>query len=89
MPGGHRVLAKSSTLGSGIPFRDLLFAAALCRPRTIDAAIKGEASQCDSDFPGFLTEMAQVLRLGGHVLYADFRFRDGFTAFGRPSLPRR
>lgn len=45
----------------------------------LDAVINVEASHCYPDFPGFLTEVARVLRPGGHFLYADFRFRDGFA----------
>lgn len=43
---------------------------------SLDAVINVEASHCYPDFPGFLTEVARVLRPGGHFLYADFRFRD-------------
>jgi len=43
---------------------------------TFDAVINIEASHCYPDFPGFLAEVARVLRPGGHFLYADFRFAD-------------
>jgi ubiquinone/menaquinone biosynthesis C-methylase UbiE len=43
-----------------------------------DAVINVEASHCYPDFAGFLAEVARVLRPGGHFLYADFRFRDGW-----------
>lgn len=43
---------------------------------TFDAVINVEASHCYPDFPGFLAEVARVLRPGGHFLYADFRFGD-------------
>lgn len=43
------------------------------------AVINVEASHCYPDFPGFLREVARVLRSGGHFLYADFRFSDGFA----------
>lgn len=46
-------------------------------PDTFDAVINVEASHCYPDFPRFLTEVARVLRPGGHFLYADFRFDDG------------
>lgn len=42
-----------------------------------DAVINVEASHCYPDFPRFLAEVARVLRPGGHLLYADFRFSDG------------
>lgn len=46
---------------------------------SLDAVISVEASHCYPDFPGFLAEVARVLKTGGHFLYADFRFRDGFA----------
>ena len=46
-------------------------------PDAFDAVINVEASHCYPDFPRFLTEVARVLRPGGHFLYADFRFDDG------------
>jgi SAM-dependent methyltransferase len=47
----------------------------------LDAVINVEASHCYPDFPGFLSEVARVLRPGGHFLYADFRYRNCFTAW--------
>ncbi len=44
-----------------------------------DAVINVEASHCYPDFPRFLVEVARVLKPGGHFLYADFRFADGFA----------
>lgn len=52
-----------------------------CPDQSLDAVINVEASHCYPDFPGFLAEVARVLRPGGHFLYADFRFRDGFAAW--------
>ena len=46
---------------------------------SLDAVINVEASHCYPDFPGFLAEVARVLRPGGHFLYADFRFSDLFA----------
>jgi SAM-dependent methyltransferase len=43
---------------------------------TFDTVINVEASHCYPNFPRFLTEVARVLRPGGHFLYADFRFRE-------------
>ncbi len=48
---------------------------------SLDAVINVEASHCYPDFPGFLTEVACVLRPGGHFLYADFRFSDLFVGW--------
>jgi len=41
-----------------------------------DAVINVEASHCYPDFPLFLSEVARVLKPGGHLLYADFRYRE-------------
>lgn len=43
---------------------------------SFDAVLNVEASHCYPDFPAFLAEAARVLRPGGHLLYADFRFSD-------------
>jgi len=43
--------------------------------------INVEASHCYPDFPGFLAEVARVLRPGGHFLYADFRLEPDFQAW--------
>ncbi len=48
---------------------------------TFDAVINVEASHCYPDFSRFLAEAARVLRPGGHLLYADFRFRDDLPAW--------
>jgi SAM-dependent methyltransferase len=45
-------------------------------PNTFDVVVNVEASHCYPDFPRFLAEVARVLRPGGHLLYADFRFSD-------------
>ena len=45
---------------------------------SLDTVINVEASHCYPDFPGFLVEVARVLRPGGHFLYTDFRFSDMF-----------
>ena len=49
---------------------------------SFDAVINVEASHCYPDFPRFLAEVARVLRPGGHLLYADFRFGDGVISGG-------
>jgi SAM-dependent methyltransferase len=48
---------------------------------SFDAVLNVEASHCYPDFPGFLREVARVLRPGGHFLYADFRFGDSIAAW--------
>jgi SAM-dependent methyltransferase len=48
---------------------------------TFDAAVNVEASHCYPSFGKFLSEVARVLRPGGHFLYADFRFADGIAAW--------
>ena len=41
-----------------------------------DTVINVEASHCYPNFQRFLSEVARVLRPGGHFLHADFRFAD-------------
>ena len=48
-------------------------------PNAFDAVINVEASHCYPSLPRFLAEVARVLRPGGHLLYADFRFADGMA----------
>jgi SAM-dependent methyltransferase len=43
---------------------------------SLDAVLNLEASHCYPDFPGFLANVHRVLRPGGHLLYADFRFAE-------------
>ena len=45
-------------------------------PQSFDVVLNVEASHCYPDFPGFLAKAARALKTGGHLLYADFRFRD-------------
>ena len=52
-----------------------------CSDSAFDAVINVEASHCYPDFPRFLSEVARVLKPGGHFLYADFRFRDSIPAW--------
>jgi len=54
-----------------LPFGDCSF----------DVVINVEASHCYPDFPGFLREVARVLKPGGHFLYADFRFRPDIASW--------
>jgi SAM-dependent methyltransferase len=65
----HRVAGLGFVHGDAekLPFAD----------NTFDAVLNVEASHCYPDFPRFLTEVARVLRPGGHFLYADFRFGEG------------
>jgi len=69
----HAVQGLSFLQGDAqnLPFPDASF----------DAVINLEASHCYPDFPAFLAEVARVLRPGGHFLYADFRFSEGFAAW--------
>ena len=64
----HKVDGLSFVQGDAqkLPFPD----------NSLDAVINVEASHCYPDFPGFLVEVARVLRPGGHFLYTDFRFSD-------------
>ena len=60
---------------------NLLFA-----DHTFDVVINVEASHCYPHFPKFLSEVARVLRPGGHFLYADFRFSDGIPQWEQDLL---
>lgn len=46
-----------------------------------DAVVNVEASHCYPSFPGFLAEVKRVLKPGGHLLYADFRFSEDQAAW--------
>jgi len=50
---------------------------------TFDAVVNVEASHCYEGFRRFLTEVARVLRPGGYLLYADFRFNDRMAEWDR------
>jgi ubiquinone/menaquinone biosynthesis C-methylase UbiE len=67
----HRVKGLEFQQGDAqkLPFPD----------QSMDAVINVEASHCYPDFPGFLKEAARVLKPGGHLLYADFRFRESVS----------
>jgi ubiquinone/menaquinone biosynthesis C-methylase UbiE len=54
-----------------LPFPDASF----------DAVLNVEASHCYPNFPRFLAEVARVLRPGGALLYADFRFNEGLAVW--------
>jgi ubiquinone/menaquinone biosynthesis C-methylase UbiE len=65
----HRLPGLEFVCGDAekLPFADASF----------DCVINVEASHCYASFPQFLAEAARVLRRGGVLLYADFRFEDG------------
>ncbi len=46
---------------------------------TFDTVINVEASHCYPSLPRFLAEVARVLRPGGALLYADFRFSESLA----------
>lgn len=48
---------------------------------SFDVVLNVEASHCYPSLPRFLAEVARVLRPGGHFLYADFRFAQGFESW--------
>jgi ubiquinone/menaquinone biosynthesis C-methylase UbiE len=54
-----------------MPFGDQFF----------DAMVNVEASHIYPHFERFLAEVPRVLRPGVHLLYPDFRNRDGFPAW--------
>jgi ubiquinone/menaquinone biosynthesis C-methylase UbiE len=65
--GRHRLPGLDFVQGNAesLPFAD----------DSLDAVINVEASHLYFRFPRFLSEVARVLRPGGHFLYADFRLR--------------
>lgn len=67
----HKVPGLTFVQGNAqeLPFEDHSF----------DAVINIEASHCYPSLPGFLAEVARVLRPGGHFLYADVRRCDRFA----------
>ena len=44
---------------------------------SFDVVINVEASHCYPDFPGFVDEVARVLKPGGRFCHADLRYRNG------------
>jgi len=44
---------------------------------SFDVVMNVEASHCYPDFPGFVAEVARVLRPGGRFCHADLRYRSG------------
>jgi SAM-dependent methyltransferase len=44
---------------------------------SFDVVMNVEASHCYPDFPGFVDEVARVLKPGGRFLHADLRYRSG------------
>ena len=44
---------------------------------SLDAVINVEASHCYPDFPGFVSEVARVLKPGSRFCHADLRYRSG------------
>lgn len=71
----HRVEGLSFTPGDAenLPFPDASF----------DAVVNVEASHCYPHFPRYLAEVARVLRPGGVLCYADFRFAQGLAEWER------
>jgi ubiquinone/menaquinone biosynthesis C-methylase UbiE len=69
----HQVPGLMFTQGNAqtLPFAD----------QSLEAVINVEASHCYPDFPGFLAEVARVLKHSGHFLYADFRFRPDIASW--------
>jgi ubiquinone/menaquinone biosynthesis C-methylase UbiE len=49
--------------------------------QSVDAVVNVEASHAYGQLSRFLSEVARVLRPGGHFLYADFRGRDEISGW--------
>jgi ubiquinone/menaquinone biosynthesis C-methylase UbiE len=65
----HQVEGLRFQMGDAqrLPFADASF----------DVVLNVEASHCYPDFPGFLDEVARVLKSGGRFGHADLRYRSG------------
>jgi len=65
----HRAAGLRFLVGDAqkLPFPDASF----------DVVVNVEASHCYPDFPGFVDEVARVLKPGGRFLHADLRYRGG------------
>src|ERR1700722_10634175 len=73
-PRGHRVRQKPAPPAQP-GFRRGQRPGSAVRRRILRCAVNVEASHLYPDFPKFLSEVARVLRPGGHFLYTDFRPR--------------
>ena len=65
----HQVAGLAFEVGDAqkLPFADGSF----------DVVMNVEASHCYPDFPGFVDEVARVLKPGGRFCHADLRYRSG------------
>ncbi|MFZ9461515.1 MAG: phthiotriol/phenolphthiotriol dimycocerosates methyltransferase, partial [Opitutales bacterium] len=65
----HQVARLAFLVGDAqrLPFADASF----------DVVMNVEASHCYPDFPGFVDEVARVLKPGGRFCHADLRYRSG------------
>ena len=65
----HRVAGLRFQVGDAqkLPFPDASF----------DVVVNVEASHCYPDFPGFVEEVARVLKPAGRFRHADLRYRNG------------
>jgi ubiquinone/menaquinone biosynthesis C-methylase UbiE len=65
----HQVVGLKFHVGDAqkLPFSDASF----------DVVMNVEASHCYPDFPGFVDEVARVLKPGGRFYHADLRYRSG------------
>jgi ubiquinone/menaquinone biosynthesis C-methylase UbiE len=71
-PNGIRFCRKHHRI-EGLTFRQADAERLPFEADSFDVIINIESSHCYADFPRFISEVARVLRPGGHFLYADFR----------------
>jgi len=73
----------------GVEFREGRAEALPCSDSAVDVVVNVESSHCYASMSGFLSEVARVLRPGGHFAFCDLRtatgwarMRPGFDAAG-------
>ena len=62
----------------GVEFREGQAEALPCADSTVDVVVNVESSHCYRSMTGFLTEVARVLRPGGHFAFCDLRTAKGW-----------
>lgn len=80
-PAGIRFCRQQHGIVPGLDFVQGEAEALPFPDQSFDTVINLEASHCYASFPRFLTEVARVLKPGGHLLYADFRFVENIAAW--------
>ena len=80
-PAGIRFCRQQHGIVSGLDFVQGDAEALPFPDQSFETVVNLEASHCYASFPRFLAEVARVLKPGGHLLYADFRFAENIEAW--------